>query len=199
MRTKGLESSTIAEIVEEADVGVGSFYNHFTSKEELAQAVFSTVVEEFGAALEQVTRKQPNAAISTCFAIRRLIEQAERDRAWAAFIIQLEPSLQMLDRLLRDHARVGVQMGVDSGMFRVDDVEFAITAIHAVTIAIVKATLEGQITHKAAHRASALPLRMVGVSEEEANRLAALSMTALRKEARTTGGKDSQPKEDKAR
>ena len=185
MRDKGLEGSTIAEIVERAGVGVGSFYNHFTTKEELAQAVFSSVIEEHGAALEQVARQQPNAAISTCYASRRLIEQAERDRAWASFIIQLEPSMQMLDRLLRDHARVGVQKGVDSGMFRVEDVEFAITAIHALVIAIIRALLEGKITHRAAHRATALPLRMIGVSEDEANRLAGLSMTALRKEART--------------
>lgn len=37
MSKKGLEGSTIAEIIAEAGVGVGSFYNHFTSKEELAQ------------------------------------------------------------------------------------------------------------------------------------------------------------------
>lgn len=188
MRLKGLERATIVEIIEQAGVGVGSFYNHFTNKEDLAQAVFSSVINEFGAALEEVAREQPNAAISTCYASRRLIEQAERDKAWAGFIIQLEPSMQMLDQTLRDHVRVGVQKGVDSGMFRVDDVEFSITAIHALVIAIIKARLEGKIKHRAAHRATALPLRMLGVPEEEANRLAGLSMTALRREAHSVGG-----------
>ena len=32
---KGIDATTIADITSEADVGIGSFYNHFKSKEDL--------------------------------------------------------------------------------------------------------------------------------------------------------------------
>lgn len=182
MSRKGIEGSTIAEIITEAGVGVGSFYNHFTSKEELAQAVFSTRVNEYGATLEQVVRRAPHAPVATCFAYRRLIEEAERDKVWASFIVHLEPSMQMLDGMLRKYARVGLGIGVEDGTLQIYNVEVGITAIHAMMVAVVKSMLAGEITHHEAHRSSVFALRMFGVPEKEAWRLANLSMPALRRE-----------------
>lgn len=36
---KGFAATTIAEIMEEADLGTGTFYNHFTSKEEIINCI----------------------------------------------------------------------------------------------------------------------------------------------------------------
>lgn len=182
MSRKGLEGSTIAEIIAEAGVGVGSFYNHFASKEELAQAVFSNRANEFGAALEQVVRRAPNAATATCYAYRRLIEEAERDKVWASFIVQLEPTMQMLDTMLRKYARVGLGIGVADGILEIYNIEAGITAIHAMEVAIVKSMLEGTITQKQAHQSAVFALKMYGVEHAEAWRLANLSMAALRRE-----------------
>jgi len=182
MSRKGLEGSTIAEIIAEAGVGVGSFYNHFTSKEELAQAVFSNRANEFGAALEQVVKRAPNAAAATCYAYRRLIEEAERDKVWASFIVQLEPTMQMLDNMLRKYARVGLGIGVQEGILRVYNIEAGITAIHAMEVAFVKSMLAGDISHKQAHQSAVFALKMFGVPDDEAWRLANLSMASLRRE-----------------
>lgn len=184
MARSGIEGVTAAEIIEEAGVGVGSFYNHFDSKQALAQAVFSSRVEEFGSVLEQVVRTLPDAALATCFAYRRLIEEAEKDRLWAAFLLQLEPSTQMLDRLLRKHARAGMQAGIDAGTFIVDDAELAITAVHAIEFAMVRSMLAGTVSHRDAHRSVHLALRLLGVAETTARRLAHLPMSALRREVK---------------
>ena len=39
----------VLEITQAADVGMGSFYNHFDSKEELFQAAVNEVLDELGA------------------------------------------------------------------------------------------------------------------------------------------------------
>lgn len=191
MSKKGLEGSTIAEIIAEAGVGVGSFYNHFTSKEELAQAVFSNRANEFGAALEQVVRRAPNAAAATCYAYRRLIEESERDKVWASFIVQLEPTMQMLDNMLRKYARVGLGIGVEEGRLRIYNIEAGITAIHAMEVAIVKSMLKGDITHKEAHQSAVFALKMFGVADDEAWRLSNLSMGALRRELKISSREKS--------
>ena len=43
------------EITQAADVGMGSFYNHFDSKEELFEAAVADVLDTHGALLDQLT------------------------------------------------------------------------------------------------------------------------------------------------
>jgi AcrR family transcriptional regulator len=55
MAEKGMEGVAINEITEAADVGFGSFYNHFESKESIYAAVVEWLFEEFGSRLDQLT------------------------------------------------------------------------------------------------------------------------------------------------
>lgn len=182
MSRNGFEGSSIAEIIDLAGVGVGSFYNHFASKEDLAKAIFAERAEAFGAALEQVALTAADTAAATCYAFRRLIEEVESDKVWASFLVQLEPSMQMLDGLLRHHARSAIGYGVETGRLKVDNIEAGITAIHAVMIATAKAMLDGTLSPAEAHRSSLFGLRMFGVPEDEAQRLSRLTMRQLRDE-----------------
>ncbi|MCW2555743.1 MAG: transcriptional regulator, partial [Mycobacterium sp.] len=45
----------VLEITQAADVGMGSFYNHFESKEELFDAALSEVLDVHGALLDELT------------------------------------------------------------------------------------------------------------------------------------------------
>src|SRR6516164_5583302 len=47
------DRASIAEITEEADIGFGSFYNHFDSKEQLFQAAAEEVLERWGQVVDQ--------------------------------------------------------------------------------------------------------------------------------------------------
>ena len=45
----------VLEITQAADVGMGSFYNHFGSKEELFEAAVTDALDRFGALLDGLT------------------------------------------------------------------------------------------------------------------------------------------------
>lgn len=182
MGRKGLDASTVAEIIAEAGVGVGSFYKHFVSKEDLARAVFTDRAERFGLALQQVVLSATNMAAAACFVFRHFIEEVESDQLWASFIIQLEPAMQLMDSLLRDHARTALTDMVADGRLRINDIENAITAHHALMLAFAKARLQGRLSSWEAHRASRFSLLTLGVPEPEAVRLAELPMELLKTE-----------------
>lgn len=179
LSSRGFENSSIAEIIEEAGVGVGSFYNHFSTKDELAAEIFALRVEELGADLEWVALNSPDMAAATCYAFRRLIDQVQNDRVWAAFVLQLEPKLQLLDKFLRPHARKALSFGMENSTLDIDDLEVAITSIHAVMFAVARSLLEGHIDGKQAHEASRLALRMFGLEDSKAHALSRLSMSQL--------------------
>ena len=48
------DRASIAEITEEADIGFGSFYNHFDSKEQLFQTASEEVLERWGQLIDRV-------------------------------------------------------------------------------------------------------------------------------------------------
>uniref|UniRef100_UPI001FC86C04 TetR/AcrR family transcriptional regulator n=1 Tax=Burkholderia gladioli TaxID=28095 RepID=UPI001FC86C04 len=55
MGQKGVEDATINDITEAADVGFGSFYNHFKTKEDIAQAVFEVLNDQLATRLDAIT------------------------------------------------------------------------------------------------------------------------------------------------
>ena len=49
------DRASIQEITEEADIGFGSFYNHFDSKEQLFQTASAEVLERWGQMIDRAT------------------------------------------------------------------------------------------------------------------------------------------------
>src|SRR6201996_3076428 len=58
----GKTNVPVLEITQAADVGMGSFYNHFTSKEELFDAAVVDVLDAHGALLDELTAASEDPA-----------------------------------------------------------------------------------------------------------------------------------------
>ena len=69
----------VLEITQAADVGMGSFYNHFDSKEELFQAAVNEVLDELGAILDKLAGEGEDPA-ETFARSFRLVGQLFRRR-----------------------------------------------------------------------------------------------------------------------
>jgi AcrR family transcriptional regulator len=183
MSKSGLDGCTISEIVAAARVGSGSFYNNFDSKEHLARVVFESMIDELGKSIADVALFADDPAIAACFAIRTVIEKAERDSVWGAFMIQLEPTLRMLDAHLRQYAQLGMRQGVEKGRFVVADQKVTVTLLHTMEVGVIGAMLRQEISSRQAHASVEYMLRMLGVPQAEAAEYANLPMDELRRRA----------------
>ena len=67
---KGVDALTIRDIVEEADIAMGSFYNHFESKEALLHEAVEQIIFQSGEFIDAVNAKSDNPLeiIATAFA-----------------------------------------------------------------------------------------------------------------------------------
>lgn len=179
MSADGFEPSGVADIIKASGVGVGSFYHHFSCKEDLARAAFAYRVEEFGLEFENVVTTAPDIAAATCFAYRRLIQRAENNQSWGSFILHLEPHFGMFDGLMRPHARIALKTAIERGEFDVVDLEGAVTVLHSMVLATMQAMLRGDLSRRCAHRSLLYVLRMFQVPEERSQELSRMSMAAL--------------------
>lgn len=59
---QGVDNTRIQEITDEADVGFGSFYNHFQSKEALIEVVLADTVAAQGAEIDALTAQLDDPA-----------------------------------------------------------------------------------------------------------------------------------------
>ena len=169
----GLDRLTIADVAEEADVGFGTFYGYFSSKEALTQAVVADALERFGADTDARTRGLDDPAEIVAAAIRHTLDLADDDPTRARFIVELAFSSERTlwagihRRVVRD-----LRAGAATGRFRLDDPAASAHLLIGAVASAVRARVEGDLPPEAAEEVTARLLVMLGVPPADASAVA---------------------------
>lgn len=139
MAERGMEGVAINEITEVADVGFGSFYNHFESKEAIYDALMDLVFEDFAKALADLVSDVDDPAKAVAFSVRHTIMRARREPVWGQFLLREGYSARVLTRglgqfLMRDLAR-----GVAAGRFKAPDLFLSFVSVGGTVLAAISA------------------------------------------------------------
>jgi AcrR family transcriptional regulator len=169
---QGVDATRINEITDEADVGFGSFYNHFESKDAIVAAVVEDAATAAAEAIDAATRDVEDPAEVVAVAHRALIRQAREDQEFGWLLVRLEISHDMAFEALGPYAARDLRRGIKAGRFNVDDPAFALTAAGGALLAVVRAMLQGRTQADAAERHAAYILRMFGLAPEDAAEVA---------------------------
>lgn len=173
--TAGVDATRINEITEAADVGFGSFYNHFDGKDAIVAAVAEQAIREVGEAIADATADLPDAAEVVAAAHRTVIAHAVADPDLGWLLVRLELSHDLATRGLGPFAARDLQRGIDDGRFTVGDPTAVLIASGGALLGTIRAVLQGRTgaTPDVAgqHHAAAV-LRMLGVPGLEADEIA---------------------------
>jgi AcrR family transcriptional regulator len=169
---QGVDNTRINEITEEADVGFGSFYNHFESKEAIVQAVLEQTVAAQGAAIAALTSELDDPAEVIAAAHRHFVRLARTDPDWAWLLIRLDASHHVMLSALGPFARSDVKRGIEAGRLRIADEQTALFATGGALLGVMRAVLDGYATADAdVHHAEGV-LRLLGLDHREAAEIA---------------------------
>lgn len=117
----------VLEITQAADVGMGSFYNHFDSKEELFEAAVNEVLDDLGELLDDlnVEGEDPAETFARSF---RLVGRLFRRRPQMYHVL-LNSGLKLMfaDRGLAPRALRDITMAARTGRFTITDPQLALT------------------------------------------------------------------------
>ncbi|KHK60001.1 TetR family transcriptional regulator [Burkholderia sp. A9] len=141
MAEKGMEGVAINEITEAADVGFGSFYNHFESKEAIYATLVESVFEEFADWLDRLTTGLSDPAEVIAVSVRYTLMRAHREPLWGQFLVREGFSSRMLDRGLGQRLLRDVQRGIVAKRFAVADPFVAFLSVGGTVLAAVTAEL----------------------------------------------------------
>lgn len=170
---EGRDNVAILEITQLADVGMGSFYNHFASREELFKAAVDDALEAHADLLDRLAEDfdDPAEVFAQSFRLtgrlHRLMPELSK------VLLARGPALLTSDRGLAPRALRDIEQGVATGRFTVADPQVALMLAAGGVLAL------GQALHDDPDRDDASStdqmatdlLRMFGVPDDEAREI----------------------------
>lgn len=171
----------VLEITQAADVGMGSFYNHFDSKEALFDAAVADVLDNHGALLDRLTESIDDPA-ETFACSFRLTGRLFRRRPQESQILLVNGlSLIGSDRGLGPRALRDITAGVAAGRFTVDDSKLALAVAAGALLGLGKLLQQEpeRDDATAADRVTEDVLRLLGLPAEEARQICKRPLPSL--------------------
>lgn len=176
MAERGMEGVAINEITEAADVGFGSFYNHFESKEAIYDALMHMVFEEFAETLIEQVKHVDDPAQAVAFSVRHTLLRARREPTWGKFLLREGYSARALSRGLGQFLLRDIVKGVSAGRFKAPDLALSFVAVGGLVLAAISAEQQaGSEKSPQAAQFKQMGLRVGDIPE----RTATMAMTIL--------------------
>lgn len=172
MAQKGIEATTIQEITDAADVGFGSFYNHFESKEAIVDAIMREWVEPLAIALDRLALEVDDPAEVVSAAIRYTVRKAASDEVWGRFLFVSGMDVPYAQFVLLQRLNRDVKTGIKAGRFEVPDIECAVTMIAGALLAVMRSMRRKEIGADGPERAAGIALTLLGLTPKEARKVA---------------------------
>jgi AcrR family transcriptional regulator len=174
------DRASIQEITDEADIGFGSFYNHFTSKEQLFQMASEEVLERWGQMIDAACVGLEDPAQVFAVSLRISGRLAWTHPEIAGFITGAGLQLLDDDRGLAPRALRDINAGQAAGRFTFPNAQIALSAVAGGLLGLLR--LHGEqpdaVTESSVDELTEACLRLLGIRAVEARRLARLALPA---------------------
>jgi len=129
LATRGSTAVPIQEITDTADVGLGTFYNHFETKDELFETAVTELLEAHAARLDEITAGMDDPAEVFAASWRLTAALAHSSPQVARVFVHAGLSQIASDRGLAPQALRDIENAVSAGRFDIDpQVALALTA-----------------------------------------------------------------------
>ena len=172
------DRASVQEITEVADIGFGSFYNHFESKDQLFETASNQVLERWGQMIDRATAGISDPAQVFSVSLRLSARLSWTHPEVARFITGA--GLDLLDapgglapRALRD-----LRAGQAAGRFTITDAEIALSAVAGGLLGLLRLYERHpeRVARGAVDELAEACLRLLGVPPAQARRIARLPL-----------------------
>ncbi|MDT2004090.1 TetR/AcrR family transcriptional regulator [Rhodococcus opacus] len=176
---RGVDAVGLSDITEAADLGTGTFYNYFHSRDEIVEAVAEESIESLGARMDLMTADMSDAAEMFSSSLRHLVRHAISDPLWGWFVVRLGIAHPKLIAILGPRAARDLRKGVDSGRFTIPDIEIATSCVFGALLSTLHHVVSTQALGGADEIFAQAMLCMVGVPPDDARDVASRPLPPL--------------------
>ncbi len=149
--SRGYHNVSVHDVQKEANVSIGSIYNHFGGKEGIAKALYSHLLNEMEEMIDTVMRDRDSATQRCETIIRLLFEYTETRANIIAYIFHAKHTEFIPDESPICNSspfakmRGIVQQGMETGEFRKTDPWVATASVFGGAIRMIQLRLDGVV------------------------------------------------------
>jgi AcrR family transcriptional regulator len=168
----GAANLRINDVTDLADIGFGTFYSHFESKDAIIEAVVAEAVAGFAAAIGSAALAVEDPAETASISYRRFLRFAADEPELAGVLVNLDRADRLFEEALAPYARETLERGIRSGRFAIEDLELCLTSVSAAALAAIRGVLAGRLSPDAGRIGAELMLRAFGLDRDAAREVA---------------------------
>ena len=169
---KEADAVTIDDIIAEASVARGTFYNYFQTREDVLKAVAASLSDEMNQQIWAQSVAIDDPAERMAIAIRQFLHQAIRDSTWGWFIVRIGLVAAPLSETIERGVMTDLEAGMRLNRFQVDSVQAAIDLILGTGLMAMRTILEGHTEPDYPEQIAKIILKTLGVANAEAHSIA---------------------------
>ncbi|MFI8975180.1 TetR/AcrR family transcriptional regulator [Nocardia asteroides] len=170
---EGRSAVSIQEITEAADVGFGSFYNHFDTKDQLFDDAVQDVLKTYGTMRDEIVENYSDPAEVFAVSFRMTGRLQRSFPEGVRVILHSGMSILLRDEGLAPRARKDIRAAQEAGRFEPMDIDVAIMAAGGALLGLLQlldsapGADAGALTDEMTFRV----LRMFGMPKRSAEKL----------------------------
>jgi AcrR family transcriptional regulator len=164
---RGVEATTVLEIVRAAGVSQPSFYNHFESKDELAREIATDFFRKDRLAKRAVFEAVDDAAEAIAINVFHTLSIATEDPVIAWTLIKSETLRALVISSENDPLADMIRAGIEQGRFSASNPHTIALAIRGGALAVMQGILNNTADDDACGCFQELVLRMLGLGADE--------------------------------
>jgi AcrR family transcriptional regulator len=176
---KEADAVTIDEIVAEAAIARGTFYNYFQTREEVLAAVAAALSDEMNHSIWAQSAQIEDPAARMAIAIRQFLHQAMRDATWGWVIVRSGLVAAPLSETIKMGVTTDLEAGIRLGRFQVVNQQAAIDLILGTGLMAMRSILGGHSEPDYPEQIAELILKTLDVEEGEAHSIAFQDLESL--------------------
>ncbi|MDJ0785324.1 MAG: helix-turn-helix domain-containing protein [Myxococcota bacterium] len=168
------EALTVSDVVAEADVSNGTFYNYFRDREELVEVLAEQLLLSLAATAAAEPIEDP--ALRFAVASARVLKRAEEDPSWGRVVVRLVERPEVHDGVTQ-YLREDLAAGHASGRFETGPDDATLDQVMGLLWMTMRRMLNGKAGPETPRLALERALRALGVSSEEASSISREALT----------------------
>lgn len=176
--TDGLDAS-IASITEAADVGFGTFYNHFETREDLLHALAEDVVRRIAEPVHAAVEPLADPAERLTATVRLMLRRLRTESAVGRVFVALEETAEVLRASSGPRTRRQLEAGRDAGRFTFPSTRAALAVVGGGFRGHLRLSVESGAGDADDVAFAAMLLTALGVDAAEAAEVAARPLPAV--------------------
>jgi AcrR family transcriptional regulator len=141
----GVKNLRISDVTDRADLGFGTFYTYFETKDALIEAVVAEAVAQLASTIGSAALEFSDPAEAASVSYRRFLRFGVAEPQLARVLVELDRANNIFEDAVTPWAREILERGSSSGRFDLADIELGLTTVAASALAAIRAILDGRI------------------------------------------------------